>query len=65
MSGINFQDTFTIAVKLPTIRIILSMAIINHLCIRQLGVKNANLHGFLEENVFTEQPPSFVNANVC
>lgn len=41
----------------------LSIAIINHWCIRQLDVKNTFLHGLLKEIVFIEEPPSFAGPN--
>jgi hypothetical protein len=37
----------------------LSFVVANSWCLRQLDVKNAFLHGFLEEDVFMRQPPGY------
>jgi hypothetical protein len=47
--GINYEDTFSPVVKSSTIRIILSIAILEGWHLRQLDVQNAFLHGNLEE----------------
>lgn len=61
VSGVAFDETSTPVIKPTTIRIVLSIAIINKCCIRQLNVKSAFLNGFLKETAFMEQPPGFVN----
>ena len=57
--GIDFFKTFSPAIKPPTIRLVLSLAITHGWSIRQLDVKNAFLHGHLKEVVYMEQPPGF------
>jgi hypothetical protein len=57
--GIEYEDTFSLVVKIATIRIILSIAVSKNWSLRQLDVQNAFLHSVLEEDVFMKQPPGF------
>jgi hypothetical protein len=59
--GINYDETFSLVVKLATIRVVLSIAASRTWPIHQLDVKNAFLHGHLDETVYCQQPPGFVN----
>ncbi|KAJ7957455.1 Retrovirus-related Pol polyprotein from transposon TNT 1-94 [Quillaja saponaria] len=58
--GINYEEVFAPVARLETIRLLISFAAHKHWKIYQLDVKSAFLHGFLEEEVYVEQPESYV-----
>ncbi|PKI75233.1 hypothetical protein CRG98_004384 [Punica granatum] len=55
-----YGDTFSLVAKVASVRLLLSLAVINHWSLNELDIKNAFLHGDLEEEVYMEQPPWFV-----
>lgn len=59
--GINYSHTFSPVVKASTIRIVLSLSVLHKWRLHQLDVKNAFLHGCLNETIFMDQPPGFVD----
>jgi histone deacetylase 1/2 len=60
--GIDFDQTFSPVVKPATIRTVLTLAASNGWPVHQLDVKNAFLHGDLQETVYCQQPTGFVDA---
>src|SRR5438105_15552180 len=58
--GIVFNDVFSPVVKHSSIRALLSIVAMRDYELEQLDVKTALLHGELEEDIYMDQPKSFV-----
>ena len=61
--GIDYDETFSPVVKPAMIRLVLTLAISSSWPILQLDVKNAFLNDNLDEDVYCQQPPGFVDAS--
>lgn len=59
---IDYTYTFSLVVKASTVHIVLSLAVLHNWRLRQLDVENAFHHGQLNETVFMEQPPRFIDS---
>uniref|UniRef100_A0A803PYJ1 Reverse transcriptase Ty1/copia-type domain-containing protein n=1 Tax=Cannabis sativa TaxID=3483 RepID=A0A803PYJ1_CANSA len=53
---IDYDEVFALVARLETVRLIISLAAQNRWKIHQMDVKSAFLNGFLEEEVYIEEP---------
>jgi len=61
--GIDYEEVFAPVARIDTIRLIIALEAQNHWKIYQMDVKSAFLNGYLEEEVYIEQPPRYVMKN--
>ena len=60
--GGDYTETFSLVVKASTVRIMLSLAVMNKWILRQVDVNNAFLNGILVEDVYIAQPAGFTDS---
>jgi hypothetical protein len=60
--GIDFDEIFSLVVKLATVRVVLSIVLSLKWEIRQLDFKNAFLHGKLAEVIYSCQSTGFIDS---
>nr|KAJ0196246.1 hypothetical protein LSAT_V11C700351050 [Lactuca sativa] len=58
--GTDFFDTYAPIARISTIRLMLALAAIHNLVIRQMDVKTAFLNGDLDDKIYIKQPEGFV-----
>ncbi|KAJ4805895.1 Pol [Rhynchospora pubera] len=59
--GIDFEETFAPVARLESIRMLLAFAANKGFTLFQMDVKSAFLNGWIDEEVFVQQPPGFVD----
>ncbi|XP_017614105.1 uncharacterized protein LOC108459270 [Gossypium arboreum] len=57
--GIDYFETFSPVARLDTIRLLVALAAHKQWKIHQIDVKSAFLNGFLDEEIYVEQPEGF------
>ena len=61
--GINYEETFAPVARLEAIRMLLAFAYHKNFILYQMDVKSAFLNGFINEEVYVEQPSGFGSFN--
>ena len=57
--GIEFDEIFSLVVKMTSIRTTLSLVVVEDLHLEKLDVKISFLHGDLEEEIYMQQPQGY------
>ena len=63
--GMDYTDTFSLVVRLETMRALLALALSKNWEIQQMDVKGAYLNGTLKEEVYMRQPVGFEDGTEC
>jgi len=61
IEGLDFDETFASVARLKSIRLLLGVSYILKFKLFQMDVKSAFLNGYLNEEVYAEQPKGFVD----
>ena len=59
MEGLDFRETYASVARLEAIRILLAYACAYNIKLYQMDVKSAFLNGYVNEEVYVEQPLGF------
>jgi hypothetical protein len=57
--GVDYNETFSLVARLDTIRMVLAIATQHNWKVYQMDVKSTFLNGYLEEEVYVQQPPRY------
>jgi hypothetical protein len=59
VEGLDFEETYTPFPRLKAIRILLAYAYAHNIKLYQMEVKSAFLNGYINKEIYVEQPPGF------
>jgi hypothetical protein len=59
VEGLDFGETYALVARSKAIRILVAYACTHNIKLYQMDVKSAFLNGYINEEVYVEQPPSF------
>jgi hypothetical protein len=59
--GINYEETYNLVAKITIVKAIIAMATTKGWSLHQMDVNNVFFHGYLQEEVYMEQPPGYVD----
>ena len=59
--GIDYDETYAVVARLEAIRMLLAFACYKNFKLYQMDVKSAFLNGYINEEVYVEQPSGFEN----
>jgi hypothetical protein len=59
--GIDYEETYSLVAKMTIVRAIITRATTKGWSLHQMDVKNVFIHGDLHEEMYMEQPPSYVD----
>ena len=57
--GVDYEEVFAPVTRLETVRLLLALAAKNNWKVHQMDVKSAFLNGYLEDEIYVEQPPGY------
>jgi hypothetical protein len=60
VEGIDYNETFSPVAKMNSNSLVLSLAALQKWEVHQMDVKSTFLHGDLQEEIYMEQPPAYV-----
>jgi hypothetical protein len=59
VEGLDFGETYALVARLEAIRILLAYACAYNMKLYQIDIKSTFFNGYINEEVYVEQPPSF------
>ena len=59
---IDYEETYAPVARLEAIRMLLVFASIMYFKLYQMDVKSVFLNGFIQEEIYVDQPPGFENS---